>query len=272
MYTTMPIKPFNVAKPPTYPSLSISGPTGAGKTTLASTMPGRGLIIDIPTTEGGSFVIPEDRTHRIVGVTMETWEDLADIYKALQTKDDSAFEPFITETWPGLKALNWVCIDSITGMANLAREKVLRDRKETARTPDYQVALNEWGFIGNLVGWEVPKFQVLPYTKIWIAQERTHGGYDDDPGPVQVGPAITRSALALLKPPMTIMGRLSVEGDKERRVLTVGPPGGDYIVKARVLPGKKLPNKIVDPNLGQILRYMFKDGPRPKAFKEAELF
>ena len=260
----MPLKPFNVAAPPKYPSLCITGQTGVGKTTLVSTMPGKGLIIDIPTTEGGTFVIPTERTKRIMGLTMDTWDDLDEIYWALAKKDE--------EKLPGVSELDWVAIDSITGMANLAREKILSERDSRAKTPDHQISLQEWGFIGNLVGWQVPKFQRLPYVIIWVAQERSHGGYDDDVGPVQLGPAITRSALMLLKPPMTVMGRLTVEGDRERRVLTVGPPGGDYIVKARAMPGKKLPNRIRDPHLGQILRYLFKDGPRPKAAREDSIF
>ena len=260
----MALKLFDIATPPRYPSFAISGPVGAGKTTLASTMPGKGLIIDIPTTEGGTFVIPTERVHRIQGVTVEHWDDLRDIYWALAKKDEEAL--------PGVSELDWIAIDSITGLANLAREKTIAQRDSRTKTSEFSVSLQEWGFIGTMVGGEVPKFQRLPYTKIWLAQERRHGGYDDDPGPVQIGPSITRSALLMLVPPMTLIGRLSVEGDKERRILTVGPPGGDFIVKVRAMPGKRLPNRIRDPHLGQILRYLFKDGPRPKAAREDSIF
>lgn len=262
----MPIKTFNIGDTPRYPSVAISGPVGAGKTTLASSMPGRGLIIDVPTTEGGSFVIPEERAKRIKGVTVEAWTDLAEVYWALAKKDEEAL--------PGVSQLDWVAVDSITGLAQLAKEDVISHRDPRTRAVHPSVpTLQEWGFIGAMVGQKVPEFQRLPYAKIWIAQERRHGGYDDDPGPVQIGPSVTRAALLMLVPPMTLIGRLSVEkiGGKEHRVLTVGPPGGDFIVKARALPGRKLPNRILDPHLGQILRYLFRDGPRPKRAREESI-
>jgi len=261
----MAIKPFRVTDKPRYPGICITGYTGVGKTTLASTMPGNGLIIDVPTTEGGSFVIPENRAHRIGGVRLDKWDDLEEVYQAILSGNTDALELPATP-------LNWIAIDSITGLANLAREKTIGDRPSTSKTPKNQVSLQEWGWIGNLVGWEVPKWQALPYAVIWLAQERVHGGYDDGGEDRRIGPNITAAALKLLIPPMTLIGRLTVEGDKERRVLTVGPPGGDYIVKVRAIPGRKLPNRIQDPHLGQILKYLYFNGPAVKRAKEDDIF
>lgn len=257
----MALKLFNVATPPRYPSLCITGPVGAGKTTLIGTMPGAGVLIDVPQVEGGAFVLA-DKANRIKGITCEDWEDIDAIYWALAKKDEEAL-PGVTET-------KWISVDSITGMLIMGTRKIIRERDRSLGDDPHKITLQEWGWIGQLVGEMVYRFQKLPYTKIWIAQERTHGGFDNDPGPAQLGPSVTRSILNMLMPPMTLMGRLSVEG--ERRVLTVGPPGGDFIVKVRAMPGKKLPNRIRDPHLGQILRYLFKDGPRPKAAREDSIF
>lgn len=255
------IKSFKVTDKPRYPGIVISGYTGTGKTTLASTMPGNGLLIDIPTTEGGSFVIPEKAAQRIGGARLDTWDDLEEIYTAILTGNLDALALPATP-------LHWVCIDSITGLINLAREKVLSERPASSKIPRNQISLQEWGWIGNLVGWEVPKWQALPVAMIWLAQERTHGGYDDGGEERRLGPNVTAACLKLLIPPMTLIGRLTVEGDRERRVLTVGPPGGDYIVKVRAIPGRKLPNRIRDPHLGQILRFLYRDGPMPKAARD----
>lgn len=256
----MPLKTFNITDVPANPSFAISGPVGAGKTTLASTMPGQGLIVDTPNTEGGSFVIPKERAQRIKGVRLEEWADLDPLYWALKKKDEKEL--------PGVSDLRWVCNDSITGWMNLAKTEVVAKRDPRSKTPKNQLSLQEWGFVGTMVGNEILRWELLPYSRIWIAQERSHGGYDDDPGPKQLGPNVTRAALLMLVPPMTLIGRLTVEGDRERRVLTVGPPGGDYIVKARALPGRKLPNRILNPHLGQILKYLFYDGPPLKAARD----
>lgn len=255
----MPIKQFDLAKPPKNIGICITGPVGTGKTTLIGTMPGNGLLIDIPATEGGGFVLG-NHSKRIKGVYLEEWEDIDEVYWALAKGELES----LGVTGP----LHWIAIDSITGMLEMGKRKIIRERDRNLGDDPHKITLQEWGWIGQLVGEMVYRFQKLPYVKIWVAQERQHGGYEGDDGPVQLGPSVTRSVLLMLNPPMTIMGRLSVEGLGERRVLTIGPPGGKYMVKARAMPGRKLPNRILEPNLKQILNYLFRDGPRPRAARD----
>lgn len=258
----MAIKTFRLDERPTDISIGIYGPTGVGKTTLVGTMPGRGVIIDVPQVEGGTFVI-SDKAERISGIRIEEWDEIEEIYWALAKRDTTAL-PFADK-------VRWIAIDSITGMQVMAKRKIIHERDRSLGEDPHKVTLPEWGAIGSLVGELVYRFRKLPYATIWTAQERTHGGGEDDPGPVRIGPAIIRSALAAFAPSMTILGRLSLKAEeegKEQRILRVGPSGGDYVVKARTTPSKRLPYLIREPNLKALLRYLYGNGPRPKQARE----
>lgn len=257
----MAIKMVDISARPEFPRLCIYGPTGIGKTTLLGTLPGRGFIIDVPQVEGGTFVLA-DQSKRIKSAKVEEWEDIDEVYWALAKQDEVEL--------PGVKRLNWVAIDSITGMEEMALRKVIRERDRDLGADPHKITRNEYGDTGRLVAELIYRFCKLPYLTVFIAQERTHGGGDDDEGPVQLGPGVRRSVLLALKPPMTIMGRMGItgEGRQEQRVLTVGPPDGPYIVKARAMPGKRLPRRIANPNLGEILDFVFGEGPRPKAARQ----
>lgn len=258
----MPLKVFKLDEPPTSPGIGIYGPSGAGKTTLIGTMPGTGIYIDVPTLEGGGFVIG-DHAHRIGAVRCEEWEDLEDIYWALAKRDSSEL--------PQIEKARWFSLDSTTGMHVLATRKIINERDRSLGERPHQITLQERGWISQLEAEMIFRFRSLPYWGIFIAQERTHGGNDNDVGPVQIGPDLPNGALRPFRQSMTLLGRLDVvltDRGKEERQLRVGPPGGDYIVKARTRPGKRLPRVIKDPNLGDIFRYMYGDGPKPKAAKD----
>src|SRR3972149_7163035 len=57
---------------------------GVGKTTLLGTIPGRGLVIDIPQYEGGDMVLV-NRADRIDIAPVRTWEELNELYLALKS-------------------------------------------------------------------------------------------------------------------------------------------------------------------------------------------
>ena len=267
----MAIKAFSLKRPPSYPKITIFGPVGSGKTTLLGTLvhnskcnpgckdhlDGTGLLLDVPQVEGGGFVLA-DHAERIKGVTVETWEDTTEISNALQTGNASEL--------PDGKLPSWVAIDSVTGMQQMALRKVIHERDRDLGDAPHKVTLQERGWVGQLTSELIYRYCSLPYTLIFIVQERVHGGKEFEPGPVQLGPLVQQSTMLALKPPMTIMGRLSVERGK--RILTVGPPDGEYIVKARSMPAKPLPDRIRRPHLGKMLRYMFADGERPRSAKE----
>lgn len=259
----MPVKLFDLSKPPQAPMVAIFGASGAGKTTLVASMPGRGIYIDTSTLEEGGFVIG-DQAYRIHGVRCEEWEDIDAIYWALRDRDESVI-PHVSEA-------RWFALDSVTGMHTLATRKVIGERDRTLGEGAHMITLQERGWISQLEAEMIFRLRSLnDYWQIFIAQERTHGGFENDPGPVQIGPDLPSGALKAFKQSATIVGRLGVVTNrkgKEERQLRVGPPDGDYIVKARVRRPKRLPNLIKDPDLGEILKYIFRDGPRPKAARD----
>lgn len=263
----MPIKLFSVDQPPKAVGIAIYAQTGVGKTTLLGTMPGRGLVIDVPQVEGGAYVLA-DKADKIDGVLCEDWEDIDEIYWALSKKDKDVL--------PNVEEYRWVAVDSITGMQEMSKRKIINERDRNLGDDPHYLTLRERGGMGELVGELIYRFRKLPLSSIWIAQERIHGGGDNDPNPIITGPDVQRGILSALKPSMAIMGRLELtldERGRERRNLRVGPAGSeDYILKAKGLPGRKCPNLIREPDLGVMLRYLFGSGPKPKAAREDSIF
>lgn len=218
--------------------ICIYGRGGVGKTSLLATMPGKGLVIDVPQFEGGTFVL-SGASERIDVYPCQQWEDI-----------DAAFWFLAREP----HSYRWVAVDSITGMQELAKRKTIGERDISA--DPHTISLQEWGKIGRLVSELIFRFRTLKIHTIWIAQERTHRGDDGGSGPV--GPDLTPSALSSLIPSMALLGRMSYEqgGDGAwQRLLRVGPHQ-DYYTKYRALPGVDMPPIIVNPNLHQILGYM----------------
>lgn len=232
--------------------ICIYGRPGVGKTTLVGTMPGRGLVIDVPQVEGGTFVLA-DHADRIDVKTVETWNEIDDVYDFL----DRNSHPY-----------KWVAIDSLTAFVELAKRKAIRERRldEDAHV----ISQQEWGKIGGLISELIWKFRKLKTHTIWVAQERSYGGDGD---PLYLGPAATPSSLSALTPSMMLIGRLSVEnhnGVYQRR-LRIGPSQG-YITKVRAKPGLDIPNVCANPNLTTILRYLLGNGERPEEADEAVQF
>lgn len=258
----MPVKTFNLGDKPSDMGIVVFGQFGVGKTSILRTMPGKGLVIDIPQVEGGTFVI-SDLSDRVIGIKVEAWEDIEEVYWAIHNRDESQI--------PGITDVRWIAVDSLTAMQELAKRKVVNERDRSLADDPHMITMREWGGIGQLVGEFVYRLQKLPNLfKIYLVQERTHGGHDDDPDPARIGAAVIKSALAAIAPSVSFMARLTVrqEDGKEIRTLRVGPPGGDFIVKARTPPGKRLPNLIRDPNIGEILRYVYANGKRPRAARD----
>lgn len=245
------------SRPPGNIAVCIYGRSGVGKTTLIGTMPGKGLVIDVPQIEGGNFVLG-DHADRIDVKDVSDWNGIDEIYWFLAR---SAHE------------YKWVAIDSITAFAELARRKTVRDR--SLAEDAHMVSLQEWGKVGSLVSELIYKFRTLPLNTIWIAQERRHGS-EERGEPVTVGPDVSPRALAALNPSMLLLGRLSVDqqldGTYERR-LRVGPHPL-YQSKIRAAPTVQMPSLIGHPHLGRIIRYALgvPGAPPPEAISESIIF
>lgn len=231
--------------------LCIYGRGGAGKTTLIGTMPGKGLVIDVPQVEGGTFVL-EDQADHIDVVPVEQWDEVESIYWHLQK---------------GQHDYKWVAIDSITAFQELAKRKVIKERDLALNADPHTITLQEWGKMGQLVGELVYRFRTLPIHTIWIGQERSHG--EDK----ITGPDIIPSALSALMPSMMLVGHLSVQQQEDgswERVLRVGPHP-EFYTKVRAKPGLTVPPVIAKPSLNTILKFLLGTGPAPEAAKQPSI-
>lgn len=220
--------------------ICVYGRSGAGKTRLLGTMPGKGLVIDIPQIEGGTFVL-SDVADRIDIVPVAKWEEIQPIFWYLKRETHS---------------YNWVAIDSLSAMTELAKRKSLSERSLEA--DPHVISKQEWGKVGRLCGELIYQFRTLPIHTIWIAQERKFGTGDDDDSGMTIGPDVSPSSLAALLPSMLLCGRLSVEHTMDgtwERHFRIGPAEG-YYTKARTAPGIESPAIVRNPNLGEILTYL----------------
>lgn len=229
--------------------ICIYGKSGSGKTSLIGTMPGKGLVIDVPQLEGGTFVL-EDQADHIDVVPVATWRAINEIWWHLNGNTHE---------------YKWVALDSITALQELAKRHTIAERNLDA--DPHMISLNEYGKIGRLVGELVYKFRTLKIHQVFIAQEK-RSQRDDEP--VMIEPDVMPSALSMFIPTLTLVGRLSVEMGEEgwERHLRIGTHE-KYQTKARSKPGVDVPSVIRRPDLKQILTYILRGtGERPDEVKD----
>lgn len=214
-------------------------------------MPGRGLVIDVPQIEGGTFVLG-DVADRIDVTEVDSWNQIDDIYWFLAK---------------GKHDYRWVAIDSITAFQALAMRRVVKERD--LDIDPHKVTMPEWGTVGSLVSEMVYRFRTLPISTIWIAQERNFKDDDSARGSM-VGPDVSPMVLGKLMPSQLLVGRLFVDQQIDgtwQRHMRIGP-SSEYHTKYRARPDLNVPSVIREPNLGQLLLYLIKDGPRPDEVNE----
>lgn len=226
-----------------------------GKTTLLGSLPGRGLVIDIPQVEGGTSVLA-DKADRIDVLPIVRWEEFDEAYKML---------------FKGEHPWNWVAIDTITAVQELAKRRSMKDREADLSQDAHLITMQDWGKIGQLNGELIYKLRTLKMHTIILAQERKRDSNDGSGSEFQ--PDVSPATLSSLFPSLHLVGRLYVaQVDNEdgtthyERRLRVGPHQM-YTTKARSVPGRELPAVIREPSLAQILAYMMgKEGvAKPEA-------
>lgn len=228
-------------------AICIFGRGGVGKTRLLSTMPGSGLVVDIPVLEGGTNVLDDCDDHIDI-TTVEKWDEIQKIYWHLKDKKNHSYD--------------WIAIDTVTAMTALAVRRTIGERK--LDVDPHKITQPEWGVVGNMVAELVRQFRLLPIHQIWLGQEKTYGR---DTEPRVMGPDTSPAARAALLPPLMMCGRLYVEhtmeGIAERHMRV--HKHADYDTKIRVKHGVDMPGVIREPNLQQIIRYALTgNGERPE--------
>ena len=230
--------PFKTMKPGQIQAsrgITIYGRSGVGKTSLLATMPGKGLVIDVPQSEGGTEVLEDHADHLDVAIVTK-WEEIDPIYTYLES---------------GNHDYKWVAIDSITAFQKLARRKVVRERPISA--DPHKVTLEEYGKINSLVEEMIYRFRTLSIFTVWIAQEKKHSSEGDSRS--VWGPDLQPGCVAALLPSMLLVGRMVTEitlnGEEERRMIISNRP--DTMAKYRAKPSVEVPHIIKNPHLTVLL-------------------
>jgi len=226
------------------PRVCIFGRSGIGKTSLLHTLPGRGLVIDVPIAEAGEFVL-SDYADRIKCTTISQWDDIDPVIEWLHFGDHD---------------IQWVAMDSATGMKHLAIRKTMREVEPSLTKDPHVIDTREWGKIGTLQVNLYHKMNLLRLPVVWLAQERMHTLEDDSGEEYKaVGPDVSPMALSALIPSMMFVGRLfgayNMDGKLERR-LRLGPHH-DYVTKARASSIKiNVPAVVRNPSINKIVKYL----------------
>lgn len=239
-------------------SIGIYSKGGVGKTSILSTMPGEGLILDVPDIEGGTYVIDPAANPNIEVYDVDVWKDFEEVRKGLASGVESKRG----------KPFKWVALDTLSAAQDLAKRETKKGR--AIDVDPSQVTQPEWGQIGERMTELIYQFRALKIHTIFLAQEQIR---EVDDGISMYVPAISPMSLTAFFPPQHLVGRMWVTevlddegGIKEERRMRVGAHE-KFMTKARCVPGRVLPSVIADPDLKSILGWMLgvKNAKKPTA-------
>jgi hypothetical protein len=226
------------------------GRSGSGKTTLAASFPKKVLLLDIH--DKGT-----DSIRDVVGVdvfNVETWADFEAIYWGLAK---------------GGHEYKTVVIDTVSNLQDLAIKEIKRrDHVEI----DGAMSQRLWGDASRTMSQWIYAYRDLPMHVVFVAQERSKRGteddsYDDQLDP-EVGPAVMPSVAKVLtaavkvigntyirqitKPSQKVPGQLVIQ---TTYMIRVGPHPY-YITKVRSPKSFKLPGSLKDADYESIKALM----------------
>lgn len=217
------------------------GRSGTGKTTLASTFPGKILMLDI--RENGTESMSD--VEGAIRLDVKSVADMTEIYNELETNNKK------------LK-FKTVVIDSVTMLEKLVLEEVQAKTKGT-------FGFKQWGEVSATLNELVILFRDLPMNVVFLAQDKTKKDSDstaeDDLDP-EVGPSVMPSVAKLLNGAVSVIGQTfirekevvknGVTSTKMQYRLRLGP-SPYYITKIRKPKSLIVPESIINPTYEQIL-------------------
>jgi len=186
--------------------LLVHGPTGAGKTSLAATMPGKQIILS---AEAGLLPL---RHLDIAVIEVKSIDDVREAYQFIASKDGEQFES--------------VTLDSVTEIA----EVVLAAEKQTTKDPR-----QAYGELITQMTSLLRAFRDLPRRHVYMSCQQTRDK-DEQSGAMLYGPSMPGAKLAQSLPYLfDEVFALRVERDAEgalKRVLQTSRDGA-YEAKDR---------------------------------------
>jgi hypothetical protein len=139
-------------------NLMIYGDPGVGKTVVAGTAK-KGLIL---ATEKGTVAAARQGSNAKVWNAVRKWHAVEDCYEWLYDNVEKKGFPF-----------DWVAIDTITEMQNLALRYIVDTRVTEGKAKNlnpYRTELQEYGEMHEMFKDYVGKFNDLPINTLWLAE------------------------------------------------------------------------------------------------------
>lgn len=233
-------------------SWAIYGRSGTGKTTFASTFPPPILLLDI--RDKGTDSIADLNT--VDYKRIESFDDVEEIYYFLKKS----------------KRYKTVVFDTITQLQQLCMEEVVGNKRKKDAGDWGGMTKREFGDVAAKMKEWVLNFRDLPMEVVFLAQERTTRGDEDDDNPdrmlvPEVGPQVMPSIAGHLNAAVAVIGNTfirtvvshkpgkggkRVATDKVRYSMRIGP-NPVYTTKTRKPRGIEIPPLLDDPTYKDVI-------------------
>lgn len=237
-------------------STVLYGRSGTGKTTIAASWPKPMLYLDV--RDRGTDSISD-----IKGIQVKEIEDYDDLEDTL--------------LWliRNPKKYKTVVIDTVSQLQELMVEEQAersKKKKSTKLAGDWgTLTKQDWGSVSAKMKSLIIDFRNLPMEVVFIAQDRSFGGEEDEDGDEtvapEIGPRLMPSVASVLNGAVSNIGnsfirihyitKTDAKGRKKRSkrmdyCLRIGP-SSTYVTKVRKPKGHIAPDFIVDPTYDDIL-------------------
>lgn len=262
-------KKTKLSSPPTEPAFEIKsvkditttrsflfyGRAGTGKTTLSASFPGPRLLLDV--NDRGTDSISDTDTDVI---EISKWGTFEAVYWDIMENPDR------------YKKYQTIVVDTVTQLQTLCIEDVLgKKNKDSSRAGDWGVMKRqEWGQVAQVMKKWIVDYRDLPFTVVFLAQDRVskEGDEDDDNEDLmpEIGPSLSPAVAKVLCAAVYAVGNTFIRrktetkkvGDKEivkekiQYCLRIGPHP-ICLTKIRKPKSVEVPAVLVDPGYEGIL-------------------